>query len=95
MSFWETKIDYKDARKVLVIPNITNSNNIEKDSFVDVLYNHIIALDNEGEYYWNVILPKPVRKLNLENVKQHILPFSGDMMNQRAFPPDLIKLIQK
>ena len=94
MSFWETKIDYKDARKVLVIPNITNSNNIEKDSFVDVLYNHIIALDNEGEYYWNVILPKPVRKLNLENVKQHILPFSGDMMNQRAFPPDLIKIMK-
>ena len=94
MSFWETKIDYKDARKVLVIPNITNASNIEKDSFVDVLYNHIIALDREGEYYWNVILPKPVRKLNLENVKQHILPFSGDMMNQRAFPPDLIKIMK-
>lgn len=95
MSFWETKVDYKDARKVLVIPNITNASNIEKDSFVDVLYNHIIALDNEGEYYWNVILPKPVRKLNLENVKQHIAPFSGDMMNQRAFPPlDLIKILK-
>ena len=94
MSFWETKIDYKDARKVLVIPNITNASNIEKDSFVDVLYNHIIALDREGEYYWNVILPKPVRKLNLENVKQHILQFSGDMMNQRAFPPDLIKIMK-
>ena len=36
MSFWEVKIDYKDARKVLVIPNITNASNIEKDSFVDV-----------------------------------------------------------
>ena len=94
MSFWETKIDYKDARKVLVIPNITNASNIEKDSFVDVLYNHIIALDREGEYYWNVILPKPVRKLNLENVKQHILPFSGDMKNQRAFRPDLIKIMK-
>ena len=93
MSFWETKIDYKDARKVLVIPNITNAGSIEKDSFVDVLYNHIIALDKLGDYFWNVILPKPVRKLNLENVKQHIAPFSGDMMNQRAFPPlDLIKL---
>ena len=44
MSFWETKIDYKDLRKVLVIPNITNSNNIEKDSFVDVLYNHIMRI---------------------------------------------------
>ena len=94
MSFWETKVDYKDARKVLVIPNITNASNIEKDSFVDVLYNHIIALDNVGDFFWNVILPKPVKKLNLENVKQHILPFSGDMMNQRAFPPDFIKLMK-
>jgi len=95
MSFWDTKIDYKDARKVLVIPNITNASNIEKDSFVDVLYNHIIALDKVGQYFFNVILPKPVRKLNLENVKQHIAPFSGDMMNQRAFPPlDLIKIMK-
>jgi glycosyltransferase involved in cell wall biosynthesis len=95
MSFWETKVDYKDARKVLVIPNITNASNIEKDSFVDVLYNHIIALDKVGQYFFNVILPKPVRKLNLENVKQHIAPFSGDMMNQRAFPPlDLIKIMK-
>jgi glycosyltransferase involved in cell wall biosynthesis len=95
MSFWDTKVDYKDARKVLVIPNITNASNIEKDSFVDVLYNHIIALDKVGQYFFNVILPKPVRKLNLENVKQHIAPFSGDMMNQRAFPPlDLIKIMK-
>ena len=95
MSFWEVKVDYKNARKVLVIPNITNASNIEKDSFVDVLYNHIIALDKVGDYFWNVILPKPVIKLNLENVKQHIAPFSGDMMNQRAFPPlDLIKIMR-
>ena len=95
MSFWEVKVDYKNARKGLVIPNITNASNIEKDSFVDVLYNHIIALDKVGDYFWNVILPKPVIKLNLENVKQHIAPFSGDMMNQRAFPPlDLIKIMR-
>jgi len=95
IQFWEVKVDYKNARKVLVIPNITNASNIEKDSFVDVLYNHIIALDKVGQYFFNVILPKPVRKLNLENVKQHIAPFSGDMMNQRAFPPlDLIKIMK-
>ena len=52
MSFWEA-IDYKNSRKVLVIPNITNSSNIEKDSFVDVLFNHITALDNVGEYFYD------------------------------------------
>ena len=42
MSFWEVKVDYKDARKVLVIPNITNASNIEKDSFV--MYSTITLL---------------------------------------------------
>ena len=93
MKFWDT-IDVENARKVLVIPNITNSGNIEKDSFVDVIYNHIHALKEHGEYYWNIILPKPVRKLNLDNVKQHIVPFSGDMIHMRvAFPKDAIKII--
>ncbi len=50
MAFWET-IDYKNARKVLVIPNITNSGNIEKDSFVDVIYNHIKALEPHGDFF--------------------------------------------
>jgi len=96
MQFWEA-INYKDARKVLVIPNITNSSNIEKDSFVDVTYNHIKALDNYGDYFWHILVPKNnvTKKLNLPNVKQHQIHISGDMMNQRAFPSiDLIKLLK-
>jgi hypothetical protein len=98
MRFWEA-IDYKNARKVLVIPNITNSSNIEKDSFIDVIYNHIKALDNYGEYYWNVLVPKGnvTKKLNSlpkNNVKQIEIHIPGDMMNQRAFPSvDLIKVL--
>jgi hypothetical protein len=93
MQFWEGQISNK-ARKVLVIPNITNSSNIEKDSFVDVIYNHIKGLENYGEYFWNIILPKPVQKLNLLNVKQHILPFSGDMIKMRTYPPDMNKVLE-
>ena len=96
MSFWEA-IDYKNARKVLVIPNITNSSNIEKDSFIDVIHNHIKALDNYGEYFWNVLVPKGnvTKKLNLPNVKQIEIHIPGDMMNQRAFPSvDLIKILK-
>ena len=89
MQFWDS-IDYKNSRKVLVIPNITNSSNIEKDSFIDVIYNHIKALDNCGEYFWNVLVPtgNVTKKLNLPNVKQHQINIPGDMMNQRAFPSD-------
>lgn len=89
MEFWEA-IDYKNSRKVLVIPNITNSSNIEKDSFIDVIHNHIKGLDEYGEYFWNVLVPKGkvTKKLNLPNVKQHEVDIPGDMMNQRAFPSD-------
>lgn len=93
MNFWES-IDYNKARKVLVIPNITNSSNIEKDSFVDVIYNHIKALESHGEIFWNIILPQPVKKLNLINVKQHILEFSGDMIKMRTYPPDMNRLLE-
>ena len=96
MEFWEA-IDYKNSRKVLVIPNITNSSNIEKDSFIDVIHNHIKALDNYGEYFWNVLVPKGkvTKKLNLPNVKQHQIDIPGDMMNQRAFPSDeLMKMLR-
>ena len=93
MTFWEGQLS-KEARRVLVIPNITNSANIEKDSFVDVIYNHIKGLEQYGEYFWNIILPEPVKKLNLLNVKQHILPFSGDMIKMRTYPPDFNRLLE-
>ena len=93
--FWDT-VDISKSRKVLVIPNITNSANIEKDSFVDVIYNHINALKEHGDYYWHIILPKPVAKLNLDNVKQHIVEFSGDMIHMRVtFPRKVINLLQE
>jgi len=93
MKFWETEVDI-NARKVLVIPNITNSQNIEKDSFVDVIYNHILGLKEYGSYYWHILLPQPVKKLNLDNVKQHIIPFSGDMIKMRTYPPDMNRLLE-
>jgi hypothetical protein len=96
MQFWEA-IDYKKARKVLVIPNITNSSNIEKDSFIDVIYNHIRGLEKYGDYFWNVLVPtgNVTKKLNLPNVKQYQIDIPGDMMNQRSFPSDkLIALLR-
>jgi hypothetical protein len=96
MQFWDS-IDYNNSRKVLVIPNITNSSNIEKDSFIDVIHNHIKALEKYGEYFWNVLIPtgNVTKKLNLQNVKQHQIDIPGDMMNQRAFPSDeLMKLLK-
>ena len=96
MNFWDS-IDYNNSRKILVIPNITNSSNIDKDSFVDVIHNHIKVLDSYGDYYWNILMPtgKISKKLNLPNVKQHQIDIPGDMMNQRSFPSSkLINLLK-
>lgn len=89
MKFWNS-INYKNAKKILVIPNITNSSNIERDSFVDVIYNHIRGLEQYGDYFWHILIPtnNVTKKLNLPNVKQHQIDIPGDMMNQRSFPSD-------
>jgi len=95
MNFFDVK-DYSNAKKILVIPNITNSKNLEKDSFVDVIYNHIKGLEKYGDYFWHIILPDNVKKLNLDNVKQHLAPISGDMINMRvAFPKEIISLMNR
>ena len=84
------------AKKILVIPNITNSGNIEADSFVDVLCNHINKLKKYNNYFWHVLVPKnnTVRKLNLPNVLQHEVLISGDMIKMRTYCPDLNNLLE-
>tara|TARA_S200002703_G_C3802764_1_gene248236 strand:- start:3544 stop:4668 length:1125 start_codon:yes stop_codon:yes gene_type:complete len=93
--------DYSEHRKVLVIPNITNIMNIDNDSFVDVIYNHIHSLDQHGDYFWNIILPIPCGRLNLPNVKQHIIgigryhTLAGDMIYMRTiFPKQVIHFLK-
>lgn len=94
-NFWD---NHSDARKVLVIPNITNYANIDKDSFVDVIYNHIKGLSTIGKYYFHVLMPTnniSKRLAEYDNVTQHPIDICGDMMNQRAFPsPELIKKLR-
>ena len=84
----------KDARKVLVIPNITNSRNPDADSFIDVIHNHITALESLGNYHWHIVLREHIGRLDLPNVSQHIVPISGDMIHMRVvFPKEVIKLL--
>jgi glycosyltransferase involved in cell wall biosynthesis len=96
MNFWETNtIDNKEGkRKVMVIPNITNSKNLEADSFIDVIENHIANLGDE--YFWYIPLPERVKRLNkFKNVEQIMIEMSGNMFHMRVnFPTDIIKLLQ-
>ncbi len=90
--FWEN--NNGDSR-ILVIPNYTFSEDIEKDSFVDVLYSHIIAIEGAS---WILPVPKGkgIGKLNLPNVKQVETTISGNMIWMRSnLPLDVIKLLKE
>jgi hypothetical protein len=96
MQFWDdSNVIDSNSIKILVIPNITNLKNLEKDSYIDVIYNHINSLNSRGNYFFHLILPKPVSKLNLPNVKTHLVDISGNILSMRVlFPKEIINLLK-
>lgn len=80
--------------KVLVIPNITNSRNIESDSFFDVMYQQISALGDK--FFWIIPTTKENQRLKrFKNVLQKPINISGNVFHMRVnFPIELIKLLQ-
>ena len=96
MQFWDTKKGKSQPHqtKVMVIPNITNSKNLEADSFIDVIFNHIGELGDD--FFWYIPLPEHVKRLDIyDNVEQIPISMSGNMFHMRVnFPLDIIKLLQ-
>ena len=97
MGFWDTGVQTPTPSegqiRVMVVPNITNSKNLEADSFIDVIENHI---QNLGDgFFWYLPLPKEVNRLKkFSNVEQIIIKMSGNMFHMRVnFPLDMIKLL--
>lgn len=95
-NFWDTTsgIPQPHQRKVMVIPNITNSKNLEADSFIDVIYNQIEELGDD--FFWFIPLPEKTNRLaKFTNVEQIPIDMSGNMFHMRVnFPLDLINLLQ-
>jgi|TARA_R110001606_G_C15305983_1_gene643098 glycosyltransferase involved in cell wall biosynthesis len=96
MNFWDTKsgIAQPHQTKVMVIPNITNSKNLEADSFIDVIFNQIAELGDD--FFWYIPLPNHVKRLDVyDNVEQINISMSGNMFHMRVnFPLDIINLLQ-
>ena len=89
--FWENG---KGHQTILVVPNYTFNGDIEKDSFVDVLYSQIKAIEGAS---WILPVPKGkgISKLNLWNVRQVEINMSGNMIWMRSnLPLDMIKLLK-
>jgi len=70
--FFETTWDEKEYKhKILVWPNITYSDDLEKDSYVIVLSNIIRSLNSiRNDIFWTIVTPGPVKLLQHENTEQ-------------------------
>lgn len=80
--------------RILVIPNITNSRDIESDSFFDVLFQQINQLGND--FFWIVPTIKQSKRIGgFSNVLQIPIEMSGNMFHMRVnMPLELIKILQ-
>jgi len=76
-SFFETTWDEKEYKhKILVWPNITYSEDLEKDSFVIVLSNVIRSMNAiRNDIFWTIVTPAHVKLLQYDNTEQIIYKF--------------------
>lgn len=69
--FEYTKADIESKYRILVWPNITYSEDLEKDSYVVVLSNVIREVNKiVPGLFWTIVTPKEVRSLKFENTEQ-------------------------
>ena len=60
--------------KILVYPNITYQQDLEKDSYVVVLANVIRELNKiRNDIHWTILSPEPIKSLNFSNTEQCII----------------------
>lgn len=76
-SFFETQWDEREYKhKILVWPNITYSEDLEKDSYVIVLSNIIRSLNAvRDDIFWTIVTPGLVKLLQHENTEQIFYKF--------------------
>ena len=59
--------------RILVLPNITYSKDLEKDSYVQVLRNMILGLRREP-IFWHILSPEKIKRLDKPHTAQHHFP---------------------
>jgi len=74
--FEKKKIQYAKTVRILVWPNITFQEDLEKDSYIQVIKQQIKLLNEiRNDLWFYLILPKPVPSLVFDNVTQYYVPF--------------------
>ena len=77
------RLDSKPQKivRVLVYPNITFQENLEADSFCQVIKKQIKLLNEiRSDLWFYLILPCPVPSLNFDNVTQWFIDFETYLM---------------
>jgi hypothetical protein len=88
--------DLECKYKILVWPNITYSDDLEKDSYVVVLSNVIRELNKiHPKIFWTIITPKETKSLRFENTEQLIydIPTYPNSMRIHFDFNEIMKLI--
>jgi hypothetical protein len=84
---------YQNTVRVLVYPNITFQEDLEKDSYIQVIKNQIKLLNEiRSDLWFYLILPCPVPSLQFENVTQWYTDFETYPQTMRSnFRVDIIR----
>ena len=84
---------YQNTVRVLVYPNITFQEDLEKDSYIQVIKKQIELLNQiRTDLWFYLILPCPVPSLNFDNVTQWYTDFETYPQTMRShFRVDVIR----
>ena len=90
---FDKKEIYQNTVRILVYPNITFQEDLEKDSYIQVIKNQIKLLNEiRNDLWFYLILPCPVPSLQFENVTQWYTEFETYPQTMRSnFRVDIIR----
>ena len=92
----QQNFDTKKVVRILVYPNITFQENLERDSFVQVIKNQIKELNAIRDDLWFYLILTKKLKLDYDNVTQYIidLPTYPQTMRSHFDVPLMQKIIK-
>jgi len=90
---FDKKEIYQNTVRILVYPNITFQEDLEKDSYIQVIKNQIKLLNEiRNDLWFYLILPCPIPSLQFENVTQWYTEFETYPQTMRSnFRVDIIR----
>ena len=96
--FKDREEKYRKTIRILVYPNITFQEDLEKDSYIQVIKNQIKLLNEIRDDLWfYLILPEPIPSLVHDNVSQYYVDFPTypPAMRSHFVVPEITKIVNQ